>query len=793
MKKAYTLISIVLLIIVSSCTKSTPKVFTEADINIIPKPLELTLNQGVFQFSNDTKFVTANSALIAASRYLISQLENAAGFKVEVVKTAPNRNFIQFITDVNLEEEAYKLVVTTNNITITAKDNAGFLYGLETLRQLLPTTIESSQLAKVTNWIIPAVIIKDKPRFKHRGFMLDVSRHFYDIDFVKQTIDRLVMYKMNVLHLHLVDDQGWRIEIKKYPKLTEVGASRNGTIIGHYPGSENDNKVYGGFFTQEDIKEIVTYATERNITVIPEIELPGHSSAAIAAYPYLSCFPDEPTHVHQNMMSETSKKLQENGQIKIVQESWGIYKDIYCAGKDDVFSFLEDVLDEVMPLFPSKYVHIGGDEAIKPHWEVCPNCKKRMKDEGLKDVHGLQSYFVKRIEKYINSKGRKIIGWDEILEGGLAPEATVMSWRGTEGGLEATAQGHDVIMTPASHCYFNQYQGPRSEEPLAFNAYTPLSTVYEFDPVVEGMTEAQANHVLGAQGNLWSEYISTNKEADYMTFPRLAALSEVLWSTKESRSWEDFTKRLHSQFERYDYLGINYAKSIYLVTSRSIANLEENSLSLSLSNEFPNPDIRYVLGDKNIQNNAIKYTDTLKIEETTTIKASLFKDEKPIGKTFIDTIKIHKAFGKALKFKSSFSESYPADGPLSLVNGIRGSKNFRDGQWQGWLEEDMEVVIDLEEQQPIKEVFLGAIENFESGIYFPIAVAVFVSNDGAVFNEVGKIERSYNRSSGKDLITFKINFNEVNTRYIKVIATNLKKSPTHGGGAWLFVDEILVN
>ncbi len=332
MKKASPLIAVILLVIISSCTKNAQKIFTRNDINIIPQPLELALTKGVFQFSSDTKFIVSDEGLKEIAKGLIYTLENAAGLKIEIVTTAPNKNFIQLIRDEKFENEAYEFIASPKNIIITAKDNAGFLYGLETLRQLLPTAIESTRLSQTTNWMIPALIIKDQPRFKHRGFMLDVSRHFYDIDFVKQTIDRLDMHKMNVLHLHLVDDQGWRIEIKKYPKLTEVGAYRNGTIKGYYPGNENDNKVYGGFFTQEEIKDIVAYASKRNITVIPEIELPGHSSAAIAAYPYLSCFPEEPTNVHHNMMSITSKKQQANGQLKIVQESWGIYEDIYCAG-----------------------------------------------------------------------------------------------------------------------------------------------------------------------------------------------------------------------------------------------------------------------------------------------------------------------------------------------------------------------------------------------------------------------------------------------------------------------------
>ncbi|WP_308991340.1 glycoside hydrolase family 20 protein [Mariniflexile litorale] len=771
-KRLYQIFGLILLMFFSACSKQ--KIFTENDINIIPKPAELTLTEGVFEFSNATKFVISNEGIKEVAKTLIKKFEKAAGFKIETVSTTPNKNFIQFKKDNTFEKEAYELVVSSDNITITAKEDAGFIYGLETLRQLLPTAIENSSETSA-NWVIPALTIKDKPRFQHRGLMLDISRHFFDKAYIKKTIDRLVMHKMNVLHLHLVDDQGWRIEIKKYPKLTEVGAFRvdqeHVAWNSRKTNSPDEKGTYGGFLTQEELKEIVAYAQAKNIEVIPEIEMPAHVSSAIAAYPELSCYGKS-----------------------IAVPSGGLWPitDIYCAGKESTFEFLENVLDEVMTIFPSKYIHIGGDEATKTNWEKCPHCQKRIKEEDLEDVEELQSYFVKRIEKYINSKGKSLIGWDEILEGGLAPEATVMSWRGTKGGFEAAEQGHDVIMTPESHCYFNFYQGPQNEEPTAFNAYTPLSKVYQFDPVVEGMTETQANHVLGGQANLWSEYITTNEDSEYMIFPRLAALSETLWSTKTSRNWENFSKRLETQFERYDNLGINYAKSAFLVTSSSFANLDKKNILISLENEFPNANIRYVLGDLKLDANAKKYTDTIQIKETTILKASLFKEGKPIGKIFTDTIKFHKAFGKKLKFKTPFNENYKGDGPSNIVNVIRGSKNFHDGQWQAWLGDDMEVVIDLGEQETLQKVVVGTIENQGAGIYFPTSVVVLVSQDGVNYTEAGKTERAFSTNSDADLFDFEIGFKETTARYIKVIANNLKKAP-NGGGTWLFVDEILVD
>lgn len=750
-------------------------VFAQKDITIIPKPANIEVKEGIFQFSKDTKIITSNVTQKEIATALMNKFKAATGWQPEFSNKKPKNNYIEFKIDKNLNREAYQLEVTSKSIIITAKENAGLIYGLETIRQLLPTAIESKNQVTNVNWVIPNVSIKDEPRFQWRGLMLDLSRHFFDKSYVIQTIDRLAMLKMNVLHLHLVDDQGWRIEIKKYPKLTEIGAWRvnqeNVIWNARLTVDPNEKGTYGGFLTQEELKEIVKYAATKNIQIIPEIEMPAHVSSAIAAYPELACFNQ-----------------------KIGVPSGGVWPitDIYCAGKENTFEFLQDVIDEVIAIFPSRYIHIGGDEATKTNWETCPHCQKRMQEEGLKNVHELQSYFVKRMEKYINSKGKKVIGWDEILEGGLAPDATVMSWRGTQGGMEASEQGHDVIMTPESHCYFNIYQGPQNEEPLAFGGFIPLTKVYHFDPVVDEMTPEQAKHILGAQANLWAEYIATPQESEYMIFPRLAAMSEVLWSPKEARNWNDFTTRLPSLLARFDYLGINYSKSAYLVSAASKAHLDKKQIKVALKNEFPNADIRYVLDNKKLDNQAIKYTDSITIQGTTILKASLFKEDKPVGKVFTDSIQFHKAVGNKLTFKNPYHENYKADGPFSLVNIIRGSKNFHDGQWQAWLVDDMEVVIDLEKNQSIHQVTLGSLENQGSGIYFPTEIRAFISTDGKTYKEVGKIIRPFAINSNSELKDFKISFEKTNARFVKVIATNLKKSPK-GESSFLFFDEILVD
>lgn len=527
---------------------------------IVPKPVSLVSAKGSFLVNTKT-YISNPTALKAEAEYLSEMLGSAVGAELPFEPGKTGEGGILLKLDENIEnEEGYELVVAYNKIIISGKSAKGVFYAIQTLRQLMPPTIESGTTLE-TELSIPAVVIKDEPRFAYRGMMLDVSRHFFPVSFVKKYIDLIALHKMNTLHWHLTEDQAWRIEIKKYPRLTEVGAFRNGTIIGHHPGTANDQEVYGGFYTQEEVKDIVAYASKQHVTIIPEIEMPGHGAAAIAAYPYLSCFPEEPTTVFNDMMSDKGRELQKSGTHKIVQETWGVMDDVFCGGKESTFAFLQDVLDEVIPLFPSKYVHIGGDESPKANWERCPNCQARIKKEKLSDEHELQSYFVQRMEKYINGKGKQIIGWDEILEGGLAPNATVMSWRGEKGGIEAAQQHHDVIMTPTTYNYFDYYQSEDTDnEPLAIGGFLPLEKVYSYNPIPDELDKEEESFVLGAQGNVWTEYMKTEDQVEYMTFPRMTALSEVVWSPQESRSWEDFKERLEHLAKRYDVLDIDYAK-----------------------------------------------------------------------------------------------------------------------------------------------------------------------------------------------------------------------------------------
>lgn len=523
---------------------------TMAQVNIIPQPVSVVMPKkaGEFTITPGTVIVTTASNKKTAD-FLNDYLKEIYGFSLKT-SSGGNQNKSIVLKETGKQSTiagAYDLDVNAAGITIAGNDTIGTFYGMQSLLQLLP-------VEKKSTLNVPFVTIHDEPRFAYRGLMLDAGRHFFPVPFVKKYIDFIALHKMNYFHWHLTDDQGWRIEIKKYPKLTQVGAYRNGTIIGHHPGTGNDFTKSGGFYTQEDVKEIVKYAADRYITVIPEIEMPGHASAAIAAYPQLSCFPNEPTkRAAKSVWSGDSTTKQ-------VQQAWGVYDDVFCPS-EYTFKFLQDVIDEVLPLFPAKYIHVGGDECPKTSWKRSDFCQNLMKEKGLKDEHALQSYFVSRMEKYINSKGKQIIGWDEILEGGLAPNATVMSWRGEEGGVEAAKQKHNVIMTPGSHCYFDHSQ-IKKEDSVTIGGYLPIAKVYSYEPIPKELSADDAKYVLGAQANLWTEYIDNPSKIEYMLLPRLSAISEALWSPKSTRDWSSFEARQSIQFKRYDLWKTNYSRAM---------------------------------------------------------------------------------------------------------------------------------------------------------------------------------------------------------------------------------------
>lgn len=516
---------------------------------IIPAPVQLVKLRGSFTVDNATKMTVypLDSATSQVAAFVAGMLRASAEVTLPVSegeKAGGNSIILRIDSSMAVGEEGYTLEVTRRKIVLTSPSAAGLFRGAQSLRQLLPPQVEAEGgLPGEIRPVVPACLISDEPRFSYRGLHLDVSRHFFTVEEIKRFIDIMALHKFNTFHWHLTDDQGWRLEIKKYPELTDKGSMRSETLLGHgrQQPYKYDGIPHGGYYTQDEAREIVRYASERFITVIPEIEMPGHAVAALAAYPLFSC---------------TGTQLE-------VQTRWGVFDDVFCAGKDTVFAFLEDVLDEVMALFPSEYIHVGGDECPKVRWENCPDCQRRIRKEGLKDEHHLQSWFITRIEKYLNSHGRRLIGWDEILEGGLAPEATVMSWRGMAGGIDAAKMGHDVIMTTKTHLYLDYYQSEPEGEPLAIGGYSPLEWVYSFEPLPADLTAEEQKHVLGLQGNVWTEYIPAAAHLEYMAFPRAFAIAETGWTPELKKDFEDFLARFTVLRERYDIMNINYFKGDY--------------------------------------------------------------------------------------------------------------------------------------------------------------------------------------------------------------------------------------
>jgi len=749
-----TLLILVFISFLFNC-KNEEKISSE--VLIIPQPSEQITNKGSFILNASTG-INYDDAFKISAEFLKSYIEEGSNIKLKA------NNTISFIKDDTLADEGYSLEILPNTIEINAKTDQGAFYAVQSLRQLLPVEFENGSYSE-NEIAIPCTSIKDAPEFTYRGMHLDVGRHMFSVDFIKKYIDALAMLKMNTFHWHLTEDQGWRIEIKKYPKLQEVAAFRNETLIGHYSDQPHqfDGKTYGGFYTQEEIKEVVAYAQNRFVTVIPEIELPGHAQAAIAAYPELGCTGE---------------------QVEVVTK-WGVYEEIYCP-KEETLTFLKDVLDEVLALFPSKYIHIGGDEAPKTRWENCDHCQALIKKEGLKDEHELQSYFISRIEKYLNGKGRQIIGWDEILEGGLAPNATVMSWRGINGAIEAAKQHHNVIMTPTSHCYFDYYQSENDNEPIAIGGFLPLEKVYSFNPIPEELNEEESKYVLGAQGNIWTEYIKTSEHVEYMAFPRIFAMSEVVWSKQENKNYADFVKRVENFHKRLDALDINYANHLYEIEGELLS--DDNGLHYQLQTLTDGKTIRFTLDDSEPTVNSEAYTKPIPITESVSIKASVFNSDQKLGTTFSQDINLHKAVGKQITINKEPHKSYPGSGAEGLVNGISGSDSrYGDKEWLGFWGENIEITIDLG-----KETEINSIETrFHNGqgqwIYAPKGIKITFDNKDWEYKFKNSDRKLYN-----------VEYKTISTtRYIKLNIPNYGIIPEGkqgaGNKAWTFIDEIIVN
>lgn len=590
-----------------------------SQLSIIPKPLSLKETQGNFIIGKKTKIYVDenNSSLKKIGEMLSAQLKLETGYDISVNEKPGNsiRNAI-VLTQNNASDtlgpEGYNLSVSPERVIIKSLQAAGVFYGMQTLFQLLPV---KSAVQNETRYLIPGVEITDKPRFGWRGMMLDVGRYFYSVDFIKKYIDYLAMHKMNSFHWHLTEDHGWRIEIKKYPKLTQIGAWREATQYDRAT-SQVDYNPHGGYYTQDQIREVVAYAQDRFVNIVPEIEMPGHTLAALVAYPELSCT---------------------GGPFKM-PVFWDIQKDVYCAGNEQTFQFLEDVLTEVVALFPSPVIHIGGDECPKDRWKLCPKCQARMKAEGLKDEDELQSYFIRRIEKFLLTKNKRIIGWDEILEGGLAPNAAVMSWRGVKGGIAAARLHHDVVMSPFDYAYFDYYQGEPYHEPVAFGGLVTLEKVYSYEPVPAELNVQEAMFIKGVQANVWSEFIHSPEKVEYMSFPRAAAIAEVGWTDPKLKNWEDFKRRMEVQYKRYDNAGINYSKSAMNVLHTVVKNDSDGTAIIALKTNSYQPEIRYTTNSTEPTGSSTVYDKAFNIKLPGTVKSAVFKNGVKVSKVSVFSV-----------------------------------------------------------------------------------------------------------------------------------------------------------
>jgi hexosaminidase len=744
---------------------------------LIPLPADISWGEGNFTLDGKTilqmEGKDENWQLIG--QYFRTMLRER-GLSMERQTAMTPSGILEVVLDPGIVgTEAYTIQVNPQKVRIAASHPAGAFYGIQTFRQLLPHTFETSTALQPGIWKVPVVTIHDEPRFSYRGMHLDVGRHFFPVEFIKKYIDLLAMHKFNRFHWHLTEDQGWRIEIKKYPKLQEIAAWRKETLIGHYSNQPHqfDGKRYGGYYTQDEIREVVRYAAERQITIVPEIEMPGHALAALSAYPELACTPGP---------FEAATK-------------WGVFDDVFCP-KENTFEFLEGILTEVMDLFPGAYIHIGGDECPKTRWKSCDHCQALIKKEGLKDEHELQSYFIRRIERLLNSKGRQIIGWDEILEGGLAPNATVMSWRGISGGIAAAKQGNKVIMTPTTHCYLDYYQAEAPDEPTAIGGFLPIEKVYHYEPVPEELTPEQAKLVLGAQGNVWTEYMSTSQQVEYMAFPRALALAELTWTPREAKNFDDFSLRLARHFARLDVLGVNYSKAINAVKVKTLSS-KPGMVTIALQTTHPNGVIRYTLDGTVPSGSSPIFQNTLSLKQMVWVKSAVFSGNKAVSPITEMKVIPHLAVGKKPSLNFQPHLSYNLGGPEALCNGVSGSDNrYGDSEWLGWSGKDVEVVIDLGAETPIKEVRTRFFHNPGPWIYHPRSVSLSVSKDGNNFMEFAGVS-SFKIEGDAGARAVELALPKGTTaRYLrlKVQRHGIIEAGEPGAGyeAWLFMDEISI-
>lgn len=750
---------------------------TVANYEVVPMPLEInTTQQASFLLKSGVTvyYPAGNEKMQRNAEFLASYVKAQTGIELQVQAGEGGKEGIVLQLGLaNDNPEAYQLKVDASQVVISSPSEAGVFYGIQTLRKAV-------DVAEGSNVELPAVEIKDQPRFGYRGMMLDVGRHFFSMDEIKTYIDMMALHNINRFHWHLSEDQGWRIEIKKYPKLTEIGSMRKETVIGHNSG-KYDGKPYGGFYTQEQAKEIVAYAAERYITVIPEIDLPGHMQAALAAYPELGC----------------------TGGPYEVWTQWGVSDNVLCAGNDQTIQFIKDVLAEIVEIFPSEYIHVGGDECPKVKWSTCPKCQARIKALGLKSDNKhtkeerLQSYVIHEAEEFLNSKGRKMIGWDETLEGGLAPNATVMSWRGEAGGIEAAKQHHDVVMTPNTYLYFDYYQSKDTEtEPMAIGGYLPIERVYSYEPMPKSLSPEEQKYIVGVQANLWTEYIPDFKQVQYMVLPRMAALSESQWCAPEKKNYEAFLQRVSRLVNIYAKNGWNYATHIFDVMLDLKPNTETGTLD-AVARTIDNAPIYYTLDGSEPTTASEKYTDIIKIDKPCTLRTVAIR---PSGSSKItkDEISFSKSSMKPITMLQPINKQYEFSGATVLVDGMTGNMNYKTGRWIAFYTNDLEAVIDLKEATEISSMTLHSCVEKGDWIFDTRGITVSVSDDNQTFKEVAsEAYPAMKESDPNQIYTHELKFDPVKTRYVKVKALSEQKIPSWHGGkgnpGFLFVDEIILN
>ena len=753
----------------------------DPQIAIVPYPNHLETGRGTYRVTD--RPVTCDSRTDERTQRAVvgfaARLATVTGGTnpVTVADEVPASG-IRFVTDESLPAEGYELNVDGEGIEVRASQFPGFLYALQSLEQLLPAAVYGTEPAPDAAWEVPCVKIADAPRFAYRGMHLDVARHFFSVDEVKRYIDVMAIHKLNTLHWHLTDDQGWRIEIKRYPELTAVGSIRKATVVRKEWGTY-DGTPYGGFYTQDEIRDVVKYAADRGVTVIPEIDLPGHMLAALTAYPELGC----------------------TGGPYEVWGRWGVADDVLCPGREKTFEFLEGVLTEVMELFPSEYIHIGGDECPKVRWEKCPRCQAKIRQLGLKDdgehtaEHYLQSYVTDRIGKFLAQHGRRIIGWDEILEGRAPSDAVVMSWRGSEGGIAAAKLGHDVIMTPNSHFYFDYYQSLDTDaEPFGIGGYIPMEQVYSYDPAFPELTPEQQKHILGVQANLWTEYVLSDEHLEYMLLPRLAALSEVQWCQPETKDWNRFIGSFRMD-EIYSQMGYEFAKHIFGVTASYAVDPEKGGVVMTLTTQGGAP-IRYTLDGSDPTASSPLYKAPVTIGESCTFKAAALREgmQTPVYTRKFD---FNKATGRRIALNAAPTLKYTYGGASLLVDGYRGGPVYSNGAWIGFLNEPLDVTIDMQGAKPYSAVTVESLVEKGEWVFPPSSVGVYLSDDGSEFTEAALMSVPQETAGSPDGVKpFKVLFPETSARYLRVVARTVDPIPAwHGAAgqkAHMFVDEIIV-